>query len=353
MTARTENSDGRITPIKWSDSSLRILDQRELPFRTVFIDAMDYHEVVGAITSLAIRGAPLIGIAAAYGVALASTHIQTKNITSFRDELLRVCDEFASSRPTAVNLFWALEKARALICRERQPDVLRDRLISLAIAIHSDDERRCTLIGAHGAELLRSGGSVITHCNTGMLATGGDGTAFNVIRIAHQQYGNLHVYVDETRPLLQGTRLTTWELLQHGIPFTLITDSTAPFVMQQKNILAVVTGADRIARNGDTANKIGTYGLALAAHTHRIPFYIAAPLSTVDMKISSGREIPIEERYASEVLAFHSLQIAPTDTPVYSPAFDITPFHLISAVITEADILYPPFEEKFSLLLPS
>ncbi len=335
-----------INPIEWIGSSIRFLDQTKLPHSVSYIDANDYREIISAIKSLAIRGAPLIGIAAAYGIALASISFRESNIEQTKSGLLHICNEFESCRPTAVNLFWAVDQARKIISDADDSRSLNDSLIRLAIELHNNDKTRCDKIGENGSVLIEQGGNIITHCNTGALATGGSGTALNVIATAYHKNKNIHVYVDETRPLLQGARLTTWELAQRGIPHTLITDSTAAFLMQIKKITAVIIGADRIARNGDTANKIGSYGLALAAKAHNVPFYVAAPLSTIDMKTESGSQIQIEERRGEDILLINNEYIAPRNTPVYAPAFDITPQNLITAFITEAGVINSPFEKN-------
>jgi len=279
---------------------LRFIDQTLLPAELRIGRTLNYRDVLEAIRTLRLRGAPLIGISAAYGVALAARELSGNGLLS-RERLLAVCDEFAATRPTAVNLFWALEIVRTLIRTHSESD-LPGLLEQQARELHVDDALRCEAIGRHGAALLPEGLGVITHCNTGAFATGGDGTAFSVLLEAHRRGRHIHVFADETRPLLQGARLTMWELQQHGIPATLITDGTAAMLMKQGGIGAVITGADRIAANGDAANKIGTYGLALAARAHGIPFYIAAPTSTIDLSVSHGNSIPIEERSHREVL---------------------------------------------------
>jgi methylthioribose-1-phosphate isomerase len=329
---------------------LRFIDQTLLPGELRVVRTHDYRDVLEAIRTLRLRGAPLIGIAAAYGVALAARELH-RNLALTRENMLAICDAFAATRPTAVNLFWALDIVRQLI-RETPIAVLQQALEDNARALHADDARRCTAIGMHGADLLPQYSGVITHCNTGAFATGGDGTAFAVLLEAHRRQRGIHVYADETRPLLQGARLTMWELREHGIPATLITDSTAAMLMRNGGIGAAITGADRIAANGDTANKIGTYSLALAARAHGIPFYIAAPLSTVDLSVSDGSGIPIEQRSASDVLTCHGTSIAPEDTPVYAPAFDVTPAELIEGIITEHGVLYPPFGETLARVHP-
>ncbi len=339
--------------IRLTGDGLRFLDQTQLPAEERVVATADYRDMLEAIRSLRVRGAPLIGIAAAYGAVLAAREIcagasgTDSGDSSCRERMLAVCEEFASTRPTAVNLFWALERMRTVIREHDAADIPRE-LEREARAIHEDDARRCAAIGRHGAEIIPSNTSVITHCNTGALATGGDGTAFSVLLEAHRQGKGIHVYADETRPLLQGARLTMWELQRAGIPSTLMTDSTAAMRMRQGGIGAVITGADRIAANGDSANKIGTYGLAVAAHHHGIPFYIAAPLSTVDLALPNGDAIPIEERASAELTRWGDIPTAPEGTSTYTPAFDVTPAGLITGIITEGGICAPPFGETLA-----
>jgi methylthioribose-1-phosphate isomerase len=289
---------------------------------------------------MAVRGAPAIGIAAAYAVAMAALRSPAGSLEGMRDDVERACVGLAGARPTAVNLAWAVDCMRETAAAPHAgPDELREALVERANAIHSDEVERCRRIGEHGAELLRAGAQVLTHCNAGALATGGYGTALGVIRSAHRRDPRLHVWVDETRPLLQGARLTAWELEQDGIPGTLLTDSSAAWLMAQGKVDAVITGADRIARNGDVANKIGTYGLAVAARAHAVPFYVAAPTSTIDAGAASGAEIPIEHRAPAEVAG----AAAPDGYGVYNPAFDVTPADLISAIVTEYGVHRPPY----------
>ncbi len=333
--------------VEWREGRLRYLDQRKLPLQETYVETDDEKEVAGAIKSLAIRGAPLIGIAAAYGVVLAVGKItpgSSPNIISSTFE--RTITLLASSRPTAVNLFWALERMRKAFERGKTGvvETLKKTLLEEALAIHREDEAMCRNIGKHGAQLLPNAAVVLTHCNTGALATGGAGTAQSILETAWRSHRLKHVYVDETRPLFQGARLTAWELSRLGIPFTLITDSTAAFLMQRGILNAVVVGADRIARNGDTANKVGTYGLAVLARHHGIPFYVAAPTSTIDPNTPDGKAIPIEQRSPEEVTKPFGLQIAPEGVDVYSPAFDITPYELVNAIVTEVGVMEPPFE---------
>ena len=327
--------------IRWTGSSVRFLDQSRLPHEIVVEETNDYRVLIEAIRVLKIRGAPLIGIAAGYAMALSVLEIGFNSPHNYRTKLLEVCDEIGSARPTAVNLFWALTQFRGIIQSAIEADQLPAAIVMHALNVHVDDASRCSRIGAAGAPIVADGMNILTHCNTGMLATGGEGTAFSVILTAHRQGKRIHVFADETRPLFQGARLTMWELQQHAIPATLITDSTAASLMASKKIDIVITGADRIASNGDTANKIGTYGLAIAAYHHSVPFYIAAPVSTIDFSMRNGSEIPIEERAAEEVSTIHGTPIAPTGSKVYAPAFDVTPAGLITGIITEYGIIAP------------
>lgn len=325
------------------DGSLMLIDQTCLPVDLVMYECVDVDMVWEAIKSLRVRGAPAIGIAAAYGMCLGLNSVDDDDEEAFFARVEKIANYLESSRPTAVNLFWAIERMRnrAFELREAGTDVggIRAALLIEAKLIHEEDREMCHAIGRHGADLLEPGSGVLTHCNAGGLATSEYGTALAVLFSAHDQGKGINVYVDETRPLLQGSRLTTWELTQHGVPTTLICDSMAAHVMAEGRIDAVVTGADRIAANGDTANKIGTYGLAVLARAHNIPFYIAAPSSTFDFALHSGEEIPIEVRGASEITHGFGSQTAPDDVEVYNPAFDVTPAQLISGIITERGVI--------------
>ena len=332
-----------VRSIEWKNGRVRFLDQTLLPAEERIVETDDPAQLAAAIKCLAIRGAPLIGIAAAYGVALAFRKNSSRNISS---ELARACTLFASTRPTAVNLFRALERMKETADGfSGSPSEFPDALLQTALNIHEEDRHMCIEIGRYGAAILGPGSSVLTHCNTGMLATGGIGTALGVIRTAWEQGTLKHVYIDETRPLQQGARLTAWELKKLKIPSTLITDGTAAFLMQQAKVSAVIVGADRIAANGDTANKIGTYGLAVSAAHHRLPFYVAAPSSTVDVETAEGKDIEIELRSAEEIVRQGERMMAPSGVEVYAPAFDITPGELITAIITEKGALRPPYQQ--------
>lgn len=400
-----------IRTIFWKDGSVVMIDQRALPLTENFVTCTDYRQVVAAINDLTIRGAPAIGVAAAMGIALGAVHVKAATLKVFRDAFDEICRQFTATRPTARNLFWAIERMKRQFdsvlstAEEMQPgsdaaagggqngkDVpgggfpppegcfltdgpasrlsaarrrrnaagedpgtiatekgsdpwrrIREALVTEAIRICEEDIAINHRLGANGRDLIPDGARILTHCNAGALATAGYGTALGVIRAAWEEGNKVHVYVDETRPVLQGARLTAWEMMREGIPCTLITDSMAGFLMQQGKIDLVIVGADRIAVNGDTANKIGTYALAVLARAHGIPFYIAAPLSTIDPALSNGGAIPIEERRPEEVTHIVGMQIAPEGIVVYNPAFDITPHDLITAIVTEAGVFSPPF----------
>jgi methylthioribose-1-phosphate isomerase len=325
--------------VRLEDDAVVMLDQRRLPAEAVALRLSTWQQVAEAIREMAVRGAPAIGVAAAYGVALAAAKSGAGSVEVLGEDVARAGAGLAAARPTAVNLPWAVERMVEEAARaHRDPAALREALRERAEAIHAEEVERCVRIGEHGAGLLRAGAQVLTHCNAGALATGGFGTALGIIRTAHRRDPSLHVWVDETRPLLQGARLTAWELQQEEISATLITDSTAAWLMAERKVDAVVTGADRIARNGDTANKIGTYGLAVLARAHGLPFYIAAPTSTIDTAIESGRDIPIEHRRGEEVAAG-----AAEGVGVYNPAFDVTPAEYVSAIVTERGVHRPPY----------
>ncbi len=338
--------------IEWRDGKVRFIDQQKLPAEELYVDTDDEAVVARAIKSLSIRGAPLIGIAASYGFVLAFNKLQSVDAVSLTTCIERTTNLFTSTRPTAINLFWAVNRMRhaAIDSAGQAVDDIRANLLAEAKAIHAEDEEKCRQIGQLGAELLPNAASVLTHCNTGSLATGGDGTAQNILKTAWEQHKLNHVYVDETRPLLQGARLTAWELQRLQIPATLITDSTAAFLLQQEKVNAVVVGADRVTLNGDVANKVGTYGLAVMAKHHGVPFYVAAPTSTIDFEMVTGKEIPIEQRSGREVTNFGGHQIAPAGIDVYAPAFDVTPNELITAIITEKGVLRSPYRTAMDLL---
>jgi len=338
--------------IEWREGKVRFLDQSRLPSEECYVETDDEEVIAQAIRTLALRGAPLIGIAAAYGFALAFRTPTFSDSAFFHASLERVSNLFRSTRPTAVNLFWAVDRMRrtALDAATHSPRTLAERILTEAKAIHGEDEEQCRVIGVAGSKILPNAAMVLTHCNTGSLATGGDGTALSVLKVAWESHMLKHVYVDETRPLLQGARLTAWELQQLGIPFTLITDSTAAFLLQQGKVNAVIIGADRITANGDVANKVGSYGLAVQAKYHGVPFFVAAPTTTIDFAMESGKEIPIEQRSGMEVTEIAGIRIAPPGVEVYSPAFDITPHELVSAIVTDRGVLRAPYRESLASL---
>ncbi len=315
---------------------VRLIDQTRLPLEVVYHDIDDYREIIEAMRRLEVRGAPAIGIAAAYGMA-----IGVKQMGKFAPEVIKsLAAEIKDARPTAVNLFWAIDRVVKRYHREN-PGTIESTLELLwdeAEKIHEEDRRMCRSMGEHGAELIKDGDGILTHCNAGALATGGIGTALGVMYVAHEQGKKIRVYADETRPLLQGARLTTWELQQAGIDVTLLTDNMAGMLMKEGRVDLVIVGADRIAKNGDTANKIGTYGVAVLAKEHGIPFYVAAPGSTFCQHTETGEEIVIEQRDPDEVTSFSGQETAPEGTKVYSPAFDVTPVRLVTAFITDEGI---------------
>ncbi len=332
---------------------LRLIDQTRLPIELVEIECQDVETVWEAIKMLRVRGAPAIGIAAAYGLCLAVQAAAGESPQAFQQRLSEAADYLASSRPTAVNLFWALDRMKATAAQHlgAANEAILESLLQEAKAIHDEDRRMCRAIGRFGAELLAPGAGVLTHCNAGGLATAEYGTALAVFFTAHEQGKQPHVFVDETRPLLQGARLTAWELAQRGVRATLICDSMAAQVMREGRVQAVVTGADRIAANGDTANKIGTYSLAVLAEAHGIPFYIAAPTSTFDLALASGEGIPIEQRAREEITHGFGRQTAPAGVEVYNPAFDVTPARYIRAIITEQGLIEPVNRETIAAKL--
>jgi len=332
--------------VDWLGDRLRIIDQVRLPNRLVYVELRDAEGVARAIRSLQVRGAPLIGIAAAYGVVLGARGLPDSSLPEFKRALEEVASALEKTRPTAVNLPRAVNQMRrAWACGSGRRQI-EDRLLEEAVSLEREEEDAAEKMGQYGAELLADGDLVLTHCNSGSLATAGVGTALGVIKVAHRQGKHVQVLVSETRPLLQGARLTAWELKQEGIPFTLITDSMAGYFMKKGEVKAVLTGADRIAANGDSANKIGTYTLAVLAMEHGIPFYVAAPTSTVDLSLASGEGIPIEERDPREVTHMAGASIAPRGTRAANPAFDVTPHHYVSAIITEKGVLREPYEER-------
>ncbi|MBN2572224.1 MAG: S-methyl-5-thioribose-1-phosphate isomerase [Ignavibacteriales bacterium] len=326
--------------IEFYNDKIIFIDQTKLPLEEIYIKTDDYNRIAEAIEKLEIRGAPAIGVVAAYGLALAM-----KNKSSQKEqEFYNSYERLRSTRPTAVNLFWALDKMKLIFEQNKNSENIYHILLSAAKEVHKDDIEKCEMIAQNGLNIFQKNSNVLTHCNTGQLATGGDGTALNVIKKGFEKGFVKMVYVDETRPLLQGSRLTAFELEKLNIPFKIITDSTAAFLMKNNDVDLVITGADRIAVNGDTANKIGTYNLAVLSNYHRIPFYIAAPTSTIDCDCESGEKIKIEIREKSEILSIKGVKISKEDYEVYSPAFDLTPNELITGIITEKKLHKPPYK---------
>ena len=331
--------------IEWFDGKLRILDQSKLPQEQCFVDLLDYREVALAIKEMKVRGAPAIGIAAAYGIALGAQDIKATNKGEFLNQLNRVMQTFAATRPTAVNLFQAINRMKEVAIGDSVPEI-KKHLADEAKQIHEEEIEATKRLSQLGAELIKNNFTILTHCNTGTLATAGYGTALGAIKAAKEQGKKINVIATETRPLLQGARLTAWELKQESIPVTLITDSMAGYFMSQGKIDCVIVGADRIAANGDVANKIGTYTLAVLAKENNIPFYVAAPTSTIDLSLASGDKIPIEERDPREITHIQGVPIAPEGVKAANPAFDITPHSYISSIITEKGIIRKPYGKE-------
>jgi len=340
-------------PIQWVDGHLRLLDQRELPARVTFIDYVDPRAVAEAITAMVVRGAPAIGITAAYGLVLAAQRSSGRTVGELRADLAAAGDDLRRARPTAVNLFWAIDRVlqQGLDPQLETVDDIRRAVLDEAHAIYALEERSNYQIGVNALPLVPQGAKFIHHCNTGPLATGAYGTALRVIIAAHEAGKNVYAYVDETRPRLQGARLTAWELQQWGVPHAVIVDGAAAHIMRTVGIDLCVVGCDRVAANGDTANKIGTYHLAIAARAHGVPFYVVGPTSTIDMSLASGDLITIEQRPAEEVTHVLGAQITPDGVTVENPAFDVTPAEAITAIITERGVVYPPFEENLRALM--
>lgn len=338
--------------IIWLGDRIKLIDQTQLPDKLEYIECFNYSELGLAIKELKVRGAPAIGIAAGMGIALHLNQKEFNSFLEFESELKIVSDYFKSTRPTAVNLFWVIDRINNKVKTNHLLAIpeLKELILTEALKIAKEDENMCKAIGKYGVEIVPENATILTHCNTGALATYGYGTALGVIREAHYSNKNISVFADETRPLLQGARLTTWELMQENIPVTLITDSMAGYFMSKGKIDLVIVGADRIARNGDTANKIGTYSLAVLAKENNIPFFVAAPTSTIDVSILSGDEIAIEERNPDEIIFFGKRKIAPDGVKVSNPAFDVTPSKYITGIITEKGIVKPSYLENIPKL---
>lgn len=343
-----------IETIEWTDEGVRMIDQRKLPNEELYPVYRTHQEVAQAIKDMVIRGAPAIGVAAAMGIAVGLRNCQAATIEQLEEELNEICQVMAATRPTAVNLFWAIERMKRVFAEAKRQhasvEAVKQRMIEEAKRIKQEDIELNRRIGRHGATLLPNQANVLTHCNAGTLATAGYGTALGVIRAAVEQHKKIHVLADETRPFLQGARLTAWELQKDGIPVTLIADSMAGYMMKRGEVDCVIVGADRIAANGDVANKIGTYSIAVLAKEHGIPFYVAAPMSTIDLSLASGEQIPIEQRDTSEITQINGQRIAPEGVEVVNPAFDVTPNRYVTAIITERGIARPPYTESLKAL---
>jgi len=339
--------------IEWKNNMVVMIDQRLLPNEEVYRTYMDFLDVAEAIREMVIRGAPAIGVAAAMGIALGAIDVKSKERKEFVKQFNHICNVMAHTRPTAVNLFWAIDRMKRVVKEnpKLKADELKERLVEEAKRVYEEDIEINRQMGRHGSKLIKNRATVLTHCNAGALATAGYGTALGVIRAAIEEGKKIKVFADETRPFLQGSRLTAWELMKDGIDTTLITDNMSGYMMKKGLIDAVIVGADRIAANGDVANKIGTYSVAVLAKEHKIPFYVAAPISTIDLKIKSGDSIPIEERDIREVTHIKDIPIAPNAVKVKNPAFDVTPNRFVTAIITEKGIVRKPFGKNLSRLV--
>jgi len=339
-----------ISTLTWTPEGVRFLDQTRLPLVESYVLATTYDEVAEAIVTMVVRGAPAIGVSAAYGVALGALRTKTRAAQEFAPEFEKITARLAGTRPTAVNLFWAIDRMKTLFAKLVAGGAslaqIQEKLLAEAHAMYEEDIAACKAMGAFGSALLPAEGGVLTHCNAGALATCGYGTALGVIRSAVERGKRIEVYADETRPFLQGSRLTAWELMADGVPTTVICDNMAASLMRAGKIQAVVVGADRIAANGDVANKIGTYNVAILAREHGIPFYVAAPWSTIDLKTATGEQIPIEERPQREVTHMAGIQVTPNGVGIRNPAFDVTPAKYVTAIVTERGVLRAPYPES-------
>jgi methylthioribose-1-phosphate isomerase len=341
-----------IQTLEWTDNGVRFIDQTKLPTEETYVTCRTYEQVADAIRTMVVRGAPAIGVAAAMGIALGVKNSKAETVGELKRDFDHICDVIGETRPTAVNLFWAISRMQEKFERLRIRPIgqIKQELVEESQRMHAEDIAANQAMGRHGATLMPSAGGVLTHCNAGALATAGYGTALGVIRAAVEQGKKIHVFADETRPFLQGSRLTAWELMKDGIPTTVISDNMAGAMMRQGKIGAIVVGADRIAANGDVANKIGTYGVAVLAKENGIPFYVAAPVSTVDLSCADGEKIPIEQRNAREITHIAGKQMVPDGVSVENPAFDVTPAKYVTAIITERGIARAPFDESLSAL---
>jgi methylthioribose-1-phosphate isomerase len=342
-----------IQTLEWTDQGVRFIDQTKLPNEETYVNCKTYQEVADVIRNMVVRGAPAIGVSAAMGVALGVKNSKAETAGELKRELDEICDVISKTRPTAVNLFWGIRRMQQKfeLLRVRPVPQIKQALIDEAQRMHAEDIAINQAMGKHGATLIPDSGGVLTHCNAGALATCGYGTALGVIRAAVERGKKIHVYADETRPFLQGSRLTAWELVKDGIPTTVISDNMSGAMMRQGKIGAVVVGADRIAANGDVANKIGTYTVAVLAKEHGIPFYVAAPISTVDLETSDGSKIPIEQRNPAEVTHIAGKAITPAGVQIENPAFDVTPAKYVTAIVTERGIARAPYEESLTRLV--
>jgi len=331
--------------LEWLGDRVRILDQTRLPQEEVYLELDSYHDIASAIVELKIRGAPAIGVVSTYALALGDLKIETSSKDDFLNKFQDIANTIAATRPTARNLFWAIERMRKVAVAGRDVAQIKKALVAEAVKVHAEGIEADEKLSQYGAGLIKDSSTILTHCNTGALATAGYGTALGVIKKAWEQGKKLKVFATETRPLLQGARITAWELNKAGIPFTLITDSMAGYFISRGEVNCVIVGADRIAANGDTANKIGTYTLAVLAKEHGVPFYVAAPTTTIDLTLASGVQIPIEQRSGEEVTHIQGVAIAPEGTKAANPAFDITPHKYITAIITENGIIREPYGE--------
>jgi methylthioribose-1-phosphate isomerase len=342
-----------IQTLEWTDNGVRFLDQTKLPTEETYVNCTTYQEVADVIRNMVVRGAPAIGVAAALGIALGVKNSQAENVGDLKRDLDQICEVIGKTRPTAVNLFWAIRRMQQKFdtLRTRPVSETKQAIVEEAQRMHAEDIAINQAMGKHGAALMPASGSVLTHCNAGALATAGYGTALGVIRAAVEQGKKIHVYADETRPFLQGSRLTAWELVKDGIPTTVISDNMSGAIMRQGKIGAVIVGADRIAANGDVANKIGTYTVAVLAKEHGIPFYVAAPISTVDLETPNGSKIPIEQRNPVEVTTIAGKLMTPEGVQIENPAFDVTPAKYVTAIVTERGIARAPYGESLSALV--
>ena len=341
-----------IQTLEWTDQGVRFIDQTKLPTEEIYVVCTTYQQVADVIRNMVVRGAPAIGVAAGMGIALGVKNSKAENVRDLKTDIDQICKVMGETRPTAVNLFWAIRRMQDKFesLRVRPLAQIKQALVEEAQRMHAEDIAANQVMGRHGAALMPSSGGVLTHCNAGALATAGYGTALGVIRAAVEQGKKIHVYADETRPFLQGSRLTAWELMKDGIPTTVISDNMAGAMMKQGKIAAIVVGADRIAANGDVANKIGTYTVAVLAKEHGIPFYVAAPISTVDLETPDGSGIPIEQRNGKEVTHIAGKQMVPDGVGVENPAFDVTPAEYVAAIITERGVAKAPYEESLRKL---